>query len=71
MAIELTKAEGYRKRADAARKSMRTRSGPAHFALQKREKALNDMADNEDWLDGKPKPSAQSNGRTGEEPSGL
>jgi len=22
----------------------------------KREKALNDMADNEDWLDGKPKP---------------
>ena len=70
MAIETTKAEGYRKRADAAGKSLRTRSGPAHLALQRKQKALNDMADNEDWLDGKPKPNAKSKGRTGEEPSG-
>ena len=32
------------------------RPGCRRFALAKREKALNDMADNEDWLDGKPKP---------------
>ena len=30
-----------------------TRSGPAHPALQRKQKALNDMANNEDWLDGK------------------
>ena len=70
MAIETTKAEGYRKRADAAGKGLRTRSGPAHLALQRKQKALNDMADNEDWLDGKPKPTAKSKGRTGKEPSG-
>ena len=64
MAIETTKAEGYRKRAEAAGKSLRTRSGPAHLALKRKKKALNDMADNEDWLDGKPKPNA------GEEHSG-
>ncbi len=68
--VEATKAEGYRKRADAAGKSLRTRSGSAHLALQRKQKALDDMADNEDWLDGKPKPTAKSNGRTGEEPSG-
>ncbi len=58
MAIEITKAEGYRKRADAAGKRLPTRSGPAHLALQRKQKALNDMANNEDWLDGKPKPKA-------------
>ena len=70
MAIETTKAEGYRKRANAAGQGLRTRSGPAHLALQRKKKVLNDMADNEDWLDGKPKPTAKSKGRTGEEPSG-
>ena len=59
MAIATTKAEGYRKRADAAGKRLPTRSGPAHLALQKKQKALNDMADNEDWLNGKIRPKAQ------------
>ena len=54
MAIETTKAEVYRKRASAAGKALRTRSGPAHLALQRKQKALNDMANMEDWLDGKP-----------------
>ena len=54
MAIETTKAEGYRKRASAAGKALRTRSGPAHLALQRKQNALNDMANMEDWLDGKP-----------------
>jgi hypothetical protein len=62
MAIETTKAEGYRKRADAAGKGLRTRSGPAHLALQRKQNALNDMADNEDWLDGKPKPTDKIKG---------
>ena len=56
--MAMTKAEGYRKRADAAGKRLPTRSGPAHLALQRKQKALNDMANNEDWLDGKPKPKA-------------
>jgi len=32
--------------------------------------ALNDMADSEDWLDGKPKPTVTSKGSAGEGPSG-
>ena len=70
MVIETTKAEGYRKRADAAGKGLRAKSGAAYLALQRKQKALNDMADNEDWLDGKPKPTANSMRRTGKEPSG-
>ena len=46
-----------RKRAKAAGKGLRTRSGLARLAFQR--KALNDMADNEDWLDGKQKPKLQ------------
>ena len=65
-----TKAEDYRKRADAVGKGLRTRSGPAHRALQRKQNALNDMADSEDWLDGKPKPTVTSKGSAGEEPSG-
>jgi hypothetical protein len=56
--METTKAEGYRKRAVAAGKTMRTRSGPAHLALLRKQKALNDMADNEEWLNGKIRPKA-------------
>ena len=48
MAIETTKAEGYQKRADAAGERLPTRSGPAYLALQRRQRALDDMADNED-----------------------
>ncbi len=59
MAVETTKAEGYRKRADAAGEKLPTRSGPAHLALQRKQQALNQMADNEDWLNGKIKPKAQ------------
>jgi hypothetical protein len=70
MAIETTKADGYRKRAEAAGKRLPTRSGPAYLALQRKQKALNDMANLEDWLDGEPLPTTKSKGRTGEEPSG-
>jgi hypothetical protein len=69
MPIETTKAEGYRRRAVAAGKRMPSRSGPAYLALQRKQKALNDMANLEDWLDGKPLPTATSKGRTGEKPS--
>jgi len=52
----MTKADEYRKRAAAVaqtakgRKAKGDRAGP-----EKKAKALIDMADNEDWLAGKPK----------------
>jgi hypothetical protein len=50
-----TKAETFRKRAAAAGKSSKKRVKNDRQLLLKRQKALNDMADNEDWLDGKTK----------------
>jgi hypothetical protein len=54
----MTKAEHFRKRAEHMRKRLRNRvqtSSP----LGKKQKALTDMAANEDWLDGTipPKPN--------------
>ena len=60
MSSESTKADGFRKRADAVGKSLKTRSQPQRAALLKKQTALNDLADNEDWLDGKPMPKPTS-----------
>jgi hypothetical protein len=54
------KSENLRREADAenkaARKSKSLRESGGH---RRRGQALNDMADNEDWLAGKPKPTAK------------
>jgi hypothetical protein len=54
------RSDNLRREADsenkAARKSKSLKEGGGH---RRRGKALNDMADNEDWLDGKPKPKAK------------
>jgi hypothetical protein len=57
----MTKADDYRKRAAATGKRASKNSKSARQPMLKKQKALNDMADNEDWLDGKikkPKPKA-------------
>jgi hypothetical protein len=53
----MTKAEEFRKRADAVSKRMGRRASPTSL-MGKKKKALLDMAGNEDWLDGKAKPKA-------------
>jgi hypothetical protein len=47
------KAELYRKRAEALGKRMSNRQSQHTTPLGRKQKALTDMADNEDWLDGK------------------
>jgi len=54
MAKQPTTAAGFRKRADGIGKGLKSRTAKDRVPLRKRQKALNDMADNEDWLDGKP-----------------
>ena len=55
----MSKADDYRKRATAATKSARKRKAKGDRAgPEKRARALTDMADNEDWLDGKSKVKA-------------
>ena len=55
------KADDLRRQADvednAARESKNLKQGAGH---RRRGRALNDMADNEDWLDGKPKPKVKN-----------
>ena len=53
----MSKADDLRKEAEEAGKrgDKSLREGAQE---RRRERALNDMADNEDWLDGKPKPKA-------------
>jgi hypothetical protein len=49
------KAKNYRKRAVAVGKRLKGRLAPDdRVKLVRKQKALNDMAENEDWLDGKP-----------------
>ena len=55
----MTKAEAYRKRAVVLGKRMRSRQVHPTTPLGRKQKALTDMADNEDWLDGKNKPKAR------------
>ena len=59
MAREPTSSNEYRRRANAVGKSLKARSKRGRGPLLKKQKALNDMADNQDWLDGKPKPRAE------------
>jgi len=50
-----SKADQYRKRADAVGRNLKRRLAKVDRARQERKKkALEDMAANEDWLDGKP-----------------
>jgi hypothetical protein len=51
----MTKAESYRKRAKAIGKRMNNRQSQRTTPIGRKQKALTDMADNEDWLDGKAK----------------
>ena len=51
--IDMTKAGDYRKRADAVRKKTgKDQSAVERGRLVRMAKALNDMADNEEWLEG-------------------
>ena len=54
-AFEMTKAENYRKRAKALGKRMSNRLSQHTTPVGSQQQALTDMADNEDWLDGKTK----------------
>ena len=55
----MSKADDLRKEAEEAGKrgDKSLREGAQE---RRRERALNDMADNEDWLDGKPKPKPKA-----------
>jgi hypothetical protein len=52
----VTKADDYRKRAAAITNTRKRRKAGDRAGPEKKAKALNDMADNEDWLAGKIKP---------------
>ena len=57
----MSKADDLRKDAtEAGKRGDKTKSLKEGAREHKREKALNDMADNEDWLDGKPKPKPKA-----------
>ena len=54
MTPQSKRTESYRKRAKDINKRLKQRASTADRAkLTKKQKALNDMADNEDWLAGK------------------
>ncbi|QND69845.1 hypothetical protein [Tardiphaga robiniae] len=56
----MSKAEDLREQAtDAGKRGDKTKSLREGAREHRREKALNDMADNEDWLDGKSKPQPE------------
>jgi hypothetical protein len=56
----MSKSDDLRKEAkEAGKRGDKTKSLKEGAREHKREKALNDMADNEDWLDGKPKPQPE------------
>jgi hypothetical protein len=54
------KAELYRKRAAALSKRMSYRPSQHTTPLGRKQKALTDMADNENWLDGKTETKASA-----------
>jgi hypothetical protein len=51
---QMSKADDYRKRAVAITTAAKKRTALERLPLLKKQKALVEMADNEDWLDGKP-----------------
>jgi hypothetical protein len=56
----MSKADSYRKRAEALAKAIKKRAGLERPPMLKKQKALMAMADNEDWLDGKPSPQGHA-----------
>jgi hypothetical protein len=58
--VAMTKAEACRKRAVVLGKRMRSKQVQSTTPLGRKQKALTDMADNEDWLDGKNKPKTSA-----------
>ena len=50
----MSKADDYRKRAKGLAGAIKNRNRRDRPGLQKKQDALFDLADNEDWLDGKP-----------------
>ena len=55
----MSKADDLRKEAkEAGKRGDRSKSLREGATERRREQALNDMADNEDWLDGKPEPKS-------------
>jgi hypothetical protein len=52
----VSKADDYRKRADAIAQGVKKRTARTRPPLLKKQKALIAMAEIEDWLDGKPIP---------------
>ena len=50
----MSKGDDYRKRAKALAGALKSRNKVDRPVIQKKQKALLDLADNEDWLDGKP-----------------
>jgi hypothetical protein len=50
----MKKGEAHRKRIKALEKRIKSATGANRIVMIKKRKALADMADNEDWLAGKP-----------------
>ena len=50
----MSKGDDYRKRAKGLAGALKSRNKVDRPIIRKKQKALFDMADNEDWLDGKP-----------------
>jgi hypothetical protein len=56
----MSKADDLRKEAkEAGKRGDKSKSLREGAKEHRREQALNDMADNEDWLEGKPKPKPE------------
>ena len=57
----MSKADDLRNQAEqAGKRGNKSKSLREGAKEHKREKALNDLADNEDWLDGKPQPKPKT-----------
>jgi hypothetical protein len=52
----MTKSEVYRLRAKGLERRMKKTTKTDRAVMGRKRKALSDMADNEDWLEGKPAP---------------
>ena len=52
--MAVSKGDDYRKRAKGLAGALKSRNKVDRPIIRKKQKALFDMADNEDWLDGKP-----------------
>jgi hypothetical protein len=53
--LPITKGDVYRLRAKGVERRMKKATKTDKAVMSKKKNALNDMANNEDWLDGKPK----------------